>query len=142
MARPTKYDKVLHDAICRSLRAGMSRTTAAESNGIDKETIARWIDRYPAFCADVRESIGQAKARATDTITKAIREGDVGAAFRYLALAERDEWGAAPVDVNLRHSGAVGHVHRKERLAAALSPEELDALSTMKRKLTTSKVGR
>lgn len=92
MARPTKYNKARHAEIVRGLTAGMSRTTAAELTGIDRGTLEEWRDRYPAFSRDVREAMAKAKGQASFTIAKAIRAGDVSAAFRYLALQERGEW--------------------------------------------------
>lgn len=89
---PTKYNKARHAEIVKSLEAGMSRTTAAELAGIDRGTLEDWRVVHPAFNRDVVRAIAKAKARATVTITKAINLGDVSAAFRYLALQERDEW--------------------------------------------------
>ena len=107
--RPTKYSRAIHAAIVTNLEAGMSRTTAAELAGIARQTLNDWAGmppdwqgKYPTFSHDVRTAIARAKARATVTITKAIREGDVQAAFRYLALQEREEWGERKqVDVNV-----------------------------------------
>lgn len=90
--RPSTYNKAKHEDICRNLTAGMSRTTAAELAGIDRSTLEAWRDKYPAFSRDVTEAIAKAKRRASFTIAKAIDNGDVNAAFRYLALQERDEW--------------------------------------------------
>lgn len=70
----------------------MSRTTAAELAGINRATLEDWRNKYPAFSNDVTEAMAKAKRRASVTIAKAIQLGDVNAAFRYLALQERDEW--------------------------------------------------
>ncbi len=102
---PTKYSKEIHAAICKNLEAGMSRTTAAELADIDRGTLEDWREKYPAFSRDVRKAIAKSKGRATVTITKAIQSGDVAAAFRYLALQERDEWQEGH---RLEHTGANG----------------------------------
>lgn len=123
--RPTKYSRAIHEAICRNLEAGMSRTTAAELAGINRLTLERWRDDNVAFCNDTQEAMAKAKARATVTITKAIRDGDVGAAFRYLALQERSEWAErASVDMNL--SGTIRHAHKD---MSAFTDEEIDRIA-------------
>lgn len=92
MGRPTKYNEAMHADIVRSLETGMSRTTAAELAGIDRETLEVWRGNKPAFSRDVTRALARAKGRASMTIAKAIVAGDVAAAFRYLALQERAEW--------------------------------------------------
>ena len=102
---PTKYNKARHDEIVKSLEAGMSRTTAAELVGINRGTLETWREVNPAFNSAVIKAIAKAKARATVTITKAVQAGDVSAAFRYLALQEKDEWGETQKH---EHSGPDG----------------------------------
>lgn len=92
VGRPPKYGPDIHTSICQGLELGMSRTTAAEINGIDRSTLLEWTLKYPAFSRDVVGAEAKAKRRATLTITTAIQKGDVAAAFRYLALKEREEW--------------------------------------------------
>lgn len=91
---PSKYNKARHAEIVRSLEAGLSRTTAAELAGIDRSTLEAWRDKYPTFSHDVRQAMAKAKARASVTVTQAIKSGDVNAAFRYLSYQEPDEWTA------------------------------------------------
>jgi hypothetical protein len=99
--RPSKYNKGIHQSICEALAAGMSRTTAAEVNGIDRSTLEDWRVKYSTFSRDVTTAMAKAKRRATLTITQAIQAGDVQAAFRYLSYQERDEWADPKGDINL-----------------------------------------
>lgn len=123
--RPTKYSRAVHEAICRNLEAGMSRTTAAELAGIHRNTLEEWRELFPAFSSDTQEAIAKAKARATVTITKAIRDGDVGAAFRYLALQERSEW-AERANLDVNHSGTIRHAHKD---MSAFTDDEIDRIA-------------
>jgi transposase-like protein len=126
--RPTTYGKGRHEAICKSLEVGMSRTTAAELIGINRSTLETWREKYPAFNHDVTQAMAKAKARATVTITTAIRAGDVNAAFRYLSLQEREEWREVK-DINL----TVQVREKAERIAAelGLSTDEVMAEAEM-----------
>ena len=129
---PTKYSKAVHAAICKNLEAGMSRTTAAELAGISRATLENWRDDKLSFFHDTQEAIAKAKARATVTITKAIREGDVSAAFRYLALQERSEWAEkSTVDVNVN----ITVEQRKiiERIAASQGQEVGEVIEEIER---------
>jgi len=130
MARPTKYGPEIHRAIVQSLEAGMSRTTSAESNGIDRGTLAQWIDRKPAFSRDVQLAIGKAKARATVTITKAIQAGDAAVAFRYLSLMEPHEW---RLTVQVDHSGEINIRHIAAEVAAEFGVPEEEAVAEAER---------
>jgi hypothetical protein len=101
--RPPKYCEAIHTSICQALELGMSRTTAAEINGINRDTLLQWTIKYPSFSGDVQLAEAKAKRRATLTITTAIQKGDVAAAFRYLALKEREEWRESKeVNVNVQ----------------------------------------
>lgn len=124
--RPPKYDAAMHTAIVDSLKLGCSRTTAAELAGIDRGTLADWIDRYPAFRHDVTAAIASCKRAASATIRQAILNGDVQSAFRYLALQERSEWADTEQTVNVRHSGSI----QRDDLAA-LTDTEVAALAAI-----------
>lgn len=122
LGAPPKYNRARHEQIVEALKAGMSRTTAAELAGINRGTLEVWRDTYPAFSNDVTNAIATAKARASATITRAIQKGDVNAAFRYLALQERDEWQERQKHehaVTVRHEDMIQEVAAKFGIAPA-----------------------
>lgn len=125
--RPTTYSDERHEAICKSLEAGMSRTTAAELIGINRSTLESWREKYPAFNHDVRMAMAKAKRRASLVIARSIAEGDVASAWRYLAMQEREEW-REQNDLNINHSGTVNHNHRD---ASAFTDAEIEALAAI-----------
>ena len=45
MARPTKMNPRIRQAICEALRCGNTRQAAAEAAGVDRDTLRRWIRR-------------------------------------------------------------------------------------------------
>lgn len=124
--RPPKYGPEIHAAICQNLEMGCSKTTAAELNGITRQTIWEWDEKYAPFSYDMRTAIAKAKRRATVTITTAISQGDTNAAFRYLALMERDEW-REQRDVSVAISGELTIRQAAEQIAAevGLTAEEV-----------------
>lgn len=136
VGRPPKYGEPIHTAICQALELGMSRTTAAEINGIDRSTLADWTVKYPAFSRDVVLAEAKAKRRATLTITTAIQKGDVNAAFRYLALKEREEWRESQ-DIKVTHAGSITHHHRD---LSHLSDEDLVQLRALAAKIEAGEV--
>lgn len=136
VGRPPKYGADIHTAICQALELGMSRTTAAEINGIDRVTLYQWTIKYPTFSNDVVLAEAKAKRRATLTITTAIQKGDVNAAFRYLALKEREEW-RENRELTVKHSGSITHHHRD---LSHLSDEDLVQLRALAAKIEAGEV--
>lgn len=111
--RPSRYSPEMHKAIVDELALGSSRTTAAEINGITLDTLNAWAGqppdwngKYPEFSRDVRLAIARVKRTASVTIRKAIVDGDVSAAFRYLAYQEPHEWTDPPT--KHEHTGKDG----------------------------------
>lgn len=101
--RPSKYGDAIHKAIVDELLLGSSRTTAAEMCGITLDTLNEWAGqpphwdgKFPEFSRDVRLAIAKVKRTASVTIRRSIQEGDVQAAFRYLAYQEPHEWTDPP----------------------------------------------
>jgi hypothetical protein len=92
MARPTKRTPQLEAAILAALRAGATRTAAAESNGVPRETLSRWMARFVTFRHAVLQAEAQAEIRATITLRQA-GETDWKAALAWLERRRHDDWG-------------------------------------------------
>jgi hypothetical protein len=92
MARPTKLTPQVEAAIMQALRGGMTRTAAAESNGIPRETMSRWMARFVTFRHAVATAEAQAEVRATITLRQA-GETDWRAALAWLERRRSADWG-------------------------------------------------
>lgn len=98
MARPTKYSKARAESICKALQIGATRTTAAESNGIEYETFRRWMNDNVEFYAAVTHAESQAELMFTATLYKSAKgtteiPGDWRAAESWLKRRRRIDWG-------------------------------------------------
>jgi hypothetical protein len=110
MARPTKLTPAREAAILTSLRAGMTRTAAAESNGVERTQLYRWMARFAPFRNAVMEAEAAAEVRATITLRQA-GETDWKAALAWLERRRRDDWGRVDkLEVEIRRAA--------ERIAA------------------------
>jgi len=110
MARPTKLTAATEKAILDALRAGITRTAAAESNGVDRTQLWRWMARFATFRNAVMQAEAQAEVRATITLRQA-GESDWRAALAWLEKRRRDEWGKVDrVEIEIRRAA--------ERMAA------------------------
>jgi hypothetical protein len=104
MARPTKLRPKVERAILRALRSGMTRTAAAESNGIPRETMSRWMARFVTFRHAVATAEAQAEVRATITLRQA-GETDWRAALAWLERQRRADWGKVErVEIEIRRA--------------------------------------
>lgn len=92
MARPTKLTPQAEQAIMTALRGGMTRTAAAESNGVDRTQLWRWMVRFATFRNAVLQAEAQAEVRATITLRQA-GETDWKAALAWLERQRRADWG-------------------------------------------------
>lgn len=92
MARPTKRTPAVEAAILAGLRAGLTRTAAAESNGVERTQLYRWMARFATFRNAVMQAEAQAEVRATVTLRQA-GEGDWHAALAWLERRRPDDWG-------------------------------------------------
>jgi transposase len=90
--RPTKYTPTMRAGILKALRAGNTRTNAAESMGIDRNTLARWIDEDDAFCRAVKDAESVAEQEAVDAIKSQFGQQWTAAAW-YLERKKPDDWG-------------------------------------------------
>ncbi len=54
--RPSKYSIGARNKILTLIQRGRSQDEAAREAGVHPATLYRWMDRYPAFGADVREA--------------------------------------------------------------------------------------
>lgn len=92
MARPTKLTAGTEKAILDALRAGITRTAAAESNGVDRTQLWRWMTKFATFRNAVLQAEAQAEVRATITLRQA-GEGDWRAALAWLERRRHEDWG-------------------------------------------------
>lgn len=143
MGRPIKLNERRRKTILDAFSNGLPMSDAAAMAGISVMTLRRWLERgaeaieardrgeklpqmehrFRHFCEDVREVQALNIQQATSCIQKAIRGGDVSAAFRYLERRRPETYGqitrtevsgpsGTPVEV--RHSGSIA-----EAIAAA-----------------------
>jgi hypothetical protein len=92
MARPSKLTAATQAAILTALRGGMTRTAAAESNGVDRTQLWRWMARFATFRNAIMQAEAQAEVRATITLRQA-GETDWKAALAWLERRRHADWG-------------------------------------------------
>lgn len=106
MARPTKLTAATEAAILTALRGGLTRTAAAESNGVDRTQMWRWMARFATFRNAVMVAEAQAEVRATITLRQA-GETDWKAALAWLERRRSADWGKVDrIEVEVRRSAA------------------------------------
>jgi anti-sigma-K factor RskA len=106
MGRPTKLTKALAESILGELRAGATRTAAAESNGIPRETLSRWMARFVTFRHEIMAAEAQAEVRATITLRQA-GETDWKAALAWLERRRHADWGKVDrVEIEIKRAAA------------------------------------
>jgi hypothetical protein len=93
MARPRKMTPMTEASILTALRAGNTRSASAESNGIDRVTLYRWMERAAAFRNAVIQAEAQAEVRAVITIRQAYDAGSWQAALAWLERRRHQDWG-------------------------------------------------
>lgn len=93
MARPTKLTPATEKAIMEALRAGSTRTAAAEAAMIPRETLSRWMARNVTFRHAVFQAEAQAEVYATVKVRQAIDAGSWRAAFLWLERRRSSDWG-------------------------------------------------
>lgn len=116
MARPTKLNAEVQEAVCKALRAGNNRPAACAFGGITYQTLLNWSKRAEAslklledgetiedseipfveFLEGVQKAEGLAQVEAVAVIQKAAREGVDGtwtAAAWWLERKFPDQWG-------------------------------------------------
>jgi hypothetical protein len=83
----------LEEAIMRALRAGSTRTAAAEYVGVDRVQLWRWMKSDVTFRNAVTRAEAEAEVACTGTIKNAAREGDWHAALAWLERRRPEDWG-------------------------------------------------
>ena len=105
MARPTKFNKTIADAILNAVREGITESAAAEHVGIHRDTLTSWKRlgdhgdaRYSAFVVDLARARAEAEISLTKVVTDAAFEaGEWKAALEVLARRNPEEWGRKDV---------------------------------------------
>lgn len=132
MARPSKRNAATEQAILDMLRDGMTRTAAAEANGLPRETLSRWISRFVTFRHAVLQAEAQAEVRATTTVRQAA-EKDWKAALAWLERRRPDDWARQD---RIEIIGSVRELARREGWDAeeeALAVAEVERMLRSKR---------
>ena len=132
MGRPSKLTPELAARIVKAIAAGNYPEVAAESEGVGKTTLYRWMeqgarDESGPF-REFRESVMRARARAERKMVRIVRTAareDPQSAQWYLERSASDRWGR-------RDKVVIENAVRDEleralaKLEAALTPEEYD----------------
>jgi hypothetical protein len=106
MARRSKQTTETEKAILDLLRAGITRTAAAELNGVDRVTLWRWMARSATFRNAVAAAEAQAEVRATITLRQA-GETDWHAALAWLERRRHADWGKVDrVEIEIKRAAA------------------------------------
>ena len=84
MARPTKMNPRIRQAICEALRCGNTRQAAAEAAGVGRDTLRRWIRRgeqdnegaFKAFYGALTRAEAEAEQEAVSVVKSAFMAGN------------------------------------------------------------------
>jgi transposase len=93
VGRPTKRTPEVEQAILNALQIGNTRTDAALGAGIDRGTLADWINNIPAFHHAVEKAEALARQRFVAQIAKAAAAGNWQAAAWNLERRDSENWG-------------------------------------------------
>lgn len=124
---PTKYSAARVKAICAALSEGATRTAAAQSNGINRDTLREWMQDYPAFSGAVM----RAEAEAEQAMSRALhaaatgKEPDWRAAESWLKRRRREEWGDS-LDVRKLSDEQIASLLIREAAARSGETEDPD----------------
>lgn len=132
MARPSKLTPARETAILNALRAGYTRTAAAEANRIPRERLSRWIASNVTFRHAVLEAEAAAEVRMTATVRRA-GEKDWKAALAWLERRRPDDWARQD---RIEIIGSVRELARREGWDAeeeALAVAEVEQMLRSKR---------
>lgn len=132
MARPTKLTAAREAAILNALRAGSTRTAAAEANDIPRETLSRWIAHNVTFRHAVLAAEADAELRMLVTVRQAA-EKDWKAALAWLERRRPDDWARQD---RVEIIGSVRELARREGWDAeeeALAVAEVEQMLRSKR---------
>lgn len=109
--RPSKYCKAVAARICRAVRRGCSRETAAALAGVSARTLYEWRDRIPQFSQGLKKADAGFQAQGVAAICK----------------AGRRQWQAWAWMLERRFPALFGRVDRHViREARTLEPKELE----------------
>jgi hypothetical protein len=82
MGRPTKFSDAAVEAILSKVRDGCPRSPAAESLGIDKTTLSKWLASKPTFSTLMAQAEAEAEARYAAVLQKAATGWNGGSVTR------------------------------------------------------------
>lgn len=122
---PTKRTKERVEGILRALRAGNTRTAAAEHLGIHRDTIANWMADNSAFFRAVMQAEAEAELRCATIITKAVMDGSTENAWKWLERRRHADWGKKE---QIEHVGPGGGPLIIERQVIRDAPRALPEL--------------
>lgn len=92
MARTTKLTPALKKQILAAIRAGNTRTAAAEYVGIPRQTLWVWAKDNATFHDELLQAEAQAEIRIATKLVRAIDEGDTAAARWWLERRRPEDW--------------------------------------------------
>lgn len=105
MSRPTKLTPQLEALILDALRRGNTRAAAAESVGIDRTQLWRWMQRFAPFRNAITRAEAEAEVKAVGAIHDAYDAGDWKASLAWLERRRHAEWGKVDrVEVEIRRA--------------------------------------
>ncbi len=90
---PMKFTQARQDAILERLKAGSTRSAAAESVGVHRSQMTRWVEKHATFATAVLRAEAEAEIRYTALFAKGAQEGDWRAAESWLKRRRPEEWG-------------------------------------------------
>lgn len=121
MARPSKLTPKMAEAILKVLLNGNTRSAAAVSVGIPRETLSRWAARSFTFRQQILAAEARAEVRCVTTIMSAIEDGSTANAQWWLERRRHQEWGRIErVEVTIQKAA--------EKIAAELGLEDASEL--------------
>lgn len=103
--RPLKFNAEVMDVICKGVRLGLSYERAAESAGLGRTALSRWM---------AAEAEGDLRFRGvSDALAKARAEGETRLIARVIKAGEED-WRAAAWILERRHPEHYARMERRE----------------------------
>lgn len=130
--RPTKLTPEVRDAIVNAVSCGNYPEIAAESEGVDRTTFYRWMQRgatdESGDYRDFRDAVMRARAKAERKMVRIVRRAaieDAQSAQWYLERSASDRWGRRD-KVQVENAVRDELAQALAKLEAGLKPEEFE----------------